>query len=118
MSRTWPPRRSRAPCPKLLRRQCKMPEIFILIPGPLQTRTGGYEYDRRMIAGLRERRWAVGVRELDGSFPYPTPAAREDAVCQLASIPSGTTVLIDALALGSLPAEVAREASRLKIVAL
>jgi glycosyltransferase involved in cell wall biosynthesis len=94
------------------------PEIAILVPGCLQTRTGGYEYDRRMVAGLRERGWPVDVRELDASFPHPTPAARDDAACHLAMLPEGTTVLIDGLALGTLPAEVEREASRLKIVAL
>ena len=93
-------------------------EIVVLVPGRLKTRTGGYEYDRRMIAGLRERGWRVDVRELDASFPHPTPAAREDAARQLAAIPNGTTALIDGLALGSLPAEVEREASRLRIVAL
>ena len=93
-------------------------EVVVLVPGCLQTRTGGYEYDRRIVAGLRERGWPVDVRELDASFPHPTPAARDDAARQLATIPNGTTVLIDGLALGSLPAEVEREASRLKIVAL
>ena len=92
--------------------------IVVVVPGRLETRTGGYEYDRRMIAGLRERGWPVDVRELAGSFPHPTPAAREHAASQLATIPDGTTALIDGLALGSLPAEVEREASRLKIVAL
>lgn len=93
-------------------------EIVVLVPGRLATRTGGYEYDRRMIAGLRERGWSVDVRELDGGFPYPTSAAREHAARLLAAIPAGTIVLIDGLALGSLPAEVERDASRLKIVAL
>ena len=93
-------------------------EIVVLVPGRLQTRTGGYEYDRRMIAGLRERGWPTDVRELDASFPRPTPAARDDAARQLAMIPNGTTVVIDGLALGSLPAEVEREARRLKLVAL
>lgn len=95
-----------------------MREIVVLVPGSLHTRTGGYKYDRRVIAGLRERGWPVDVRELGASFPYPTPAARHDAARELAMIPNGTTVLIDGLALGALPVEVEREASRLKIVAL
>ena len=93
-------------------------QIVVLVPGRLQTRSGGFEYDRRMIGGLRERGWQVDVRELEASFPHPTPAARDAAARQLAIIPDGTTVLIDGLALGSLPVEVEREASRLKIVAL
>ena len=95
-----------------------MREIAILVPGRLQTRTGGYEYDRRMIAGLRERGWPVDVRELNGSFPHPTGAAPAHAALVFAAIPDGTIVLVDGLALGSLPVEVEREASRLKFVAL
>ena len=43
--------------------------LVFIVPGRLDTRTGGYEYDRRMIAGLRDRGWSVEVRELDDSFP-------------------------------------------------
>jgi hypothetical protein len=88
-----------------------------VIPGDLDTRTGGYG-DRRIIAGLRDRGWPVDVRRLDDSFPTPTPAAREQAGQVLAAIPDGSIVLVDGLALGALPAEVEREARRLKIVAL
>jgi glycosyltransferase involved in cell wall biosynthesis len=92
--------------------------VVMLVPGNLQARTGGYEYDRRMIAGLRARGWQVDVRELDSSFPHPTGAAREHAARVLAAIPPGTLVLVDGLALGALPREAAHEASRLRIVAL
>ena len=92
--------------------------LVFLIPGPLESRTGGYEYDRRMIAGLRARGWSIEVRELHGSFPHPTSAALDAAARVLAAIPDRTTVLIDGLALGAMPAEVEREASRLRIVAL
>jgi len=46
-------------------------------PGSLDTLTGGYGYDRRMVAGLVARGWSVVVRELDGSFPLPTSARAE-----------------------------------------
>src|SRR5713101_2062959 len=97
------------------------PVVFI-VPGPLGTRTGGYEYDRRIVAGLRDRGWPVVVRELDDSFPYATPPALDEAARVLAAIPdafpNGPLVLIDGLALGAMPAQVEREASRLRIVAL
>jgi glycosyltransferase involved in cell wall biosynthesis len=95
-----------------------MPSLVVLVPGDLETRTGGYGYDRRIIAGLRGRGWSVDVRRLDDSFPRPSSAARTHAARLLAAIPDGTTVLVDGLALGALPGDVAREATRLEIVAL
>jgi glycosyltransferase involved in cell wall biosynthesis len=92
--------------------------LVLLVPGRLDTRTGGYEYDRRVAAGLRARGWTVDVRELDGNFPHPSAAARDQAACVLSTIPDGSIVLVDGLALGSLPVEAERHASRLKIVAL
>lgn len=92
--------------------------LYVVVPGDLETRTGGYGYDRRIIAGLRDRGWAVEVVRLDDSFPAPTTAARVHAARSLALIPAGSTVLIDGLALGAIPDEVEREAGRLTIVAL
>ncbi len=92
--------------------------VYVVIPGDLETRTGGYGYDRRIIAGLRDRGWAINVVHLDDSFPAPTAGARAHAAQALASIPAGSTVLIDGLAHGAMPDEVEREAARLTIVAL
>jgi glycosyltransferase involved in cell wall biosynthesis len=71
-----------------------------------------------MVVGLRARGWSVEVRELDGSFPHPTSGALNQAARVLAAIPDRTTVLVDGLALGAMPAEAECEASRLRIVAL
>jgi glycosyltransferase involved in cell wall biosynthesis len=92
--------------------------IGFLVPGALATRTGGYLYDRRMIAGLRARGWRVDVRELDASFPFPGAAALDDAARALASFADGSIVMIDSLAFGALPDAVERERERLRIVAL
>jgi glycosyltransferase involved in cell wall biosynthesis len=92
--------------------------IVFVVPGRLETRTGGYEFDRRMVGGLERRGWSVEVHELDGSFPHPTSGALSEAARVLSAIPDRTTVLIDGLAFGAMPAEVEREASRLRMVAL
>jgi glycosyltransferase involved in cell wall biosynthesis len=95
-----------------------MPSLTVIVPGPLAARTGGYEYDRRIVAGLRARGWRIDVQELDSSFPRPTVGALAQAARVLAAIPDHGTALVDGLALGAMPAEVEREASRLRIVAL
>jgi glycosyltransferase involved in cell wall biosynthesis len=92
--------------------------LTFVVPGDLETRTGGYEYDRRIVAGLRARGWTVGVVRLDERFPQPTPAIRAEAARALAAVPDGAIVVIDGLALGALPDEIASHAARLTIVAL
>jgi glycosyltransferase involved in cell wall biosynthesis len=89
-----------------------------MVPGRLSTPTGGYGYDRQIVAGLRGSGWAVEVVELDSSFPRPTRSALDHAAQALAAIPDDTAVLIDGLALGAMPAEVERERSRLRLLAI
>jgi hypothetical protein len=95
-----------------------MPSLEFIVPGRLDTRTGGYEYDRRIMAGLRALEWTVELHEIDGSFPRPTPAARDEAARVLAAIAAGSVVVVDGLAFGAMPEEAEREARRLRLVAL
>jgi glycosyltransferase involved in cell wall biosynthesis len=95
-----------------------MRSLVFLAPGRLETRTGGYAYDRRMIAGLRRHGWSVDARALDESFPSPSPAALRHASELFASIGDGRCVLVDGLALSAMPDIVEREAARLRIAAL
>jgi glycosyltransferase involved in cell wall biosynthesis len=92
--------------------------IVLIVPGALTNLTGGYIYDRRMVDELRKLGWVVDVRQLDSSFPQPTPAARAAAARTLANIPDGSTVVVDGLALGALGREAERESRRLRLVAL
>jgi len=92
--------------------------LVLIVPGRLETCSGGYAYDRRILAGLSRRGWSVTVRTLDASFPRPSPAARDHAARELAAIPDGGSVLIDGLALGAMPGEVEREHARLRLIAL
>jgi len=92
--------------------------IAVVVPGSITQRSGGYEYDRRIVAGLRARGWAVDVHEIAGAFPRPSAAALETAAHMLAAIPDGSLVIADGLAFGAMPAEVEREGRRLNLVAL
>ena len=89
-----------------------------MVPGAIGTRTGGYGYDREIVAGLERRGWSVRVHEIPGAFPFPSAASRAAAVATLAGIADGSPVIVDGLALGALPDEASREASRLRLIAL
>lgn len=93
-------------------------KITLVVPGDIRTRTGGYEYDRRIVAALQTRGWAVDIVQLGGSYPRPTPADRALATRALADVSTGGLVLIDGLALGVLPDVVAMHRERLRLVGL
>jgi glycosyltransferase involved in cell wall biosynthesis len=95
-----------------------MPTIALVAPGPLDARTGGYIYNRRITEGLRPQGWVVNTIQLDASFPCPTAAALQHAARAIADLPHETITLVDSLALGAMPEVITREAPRLTIVAL
>ncbi|HEY6922452.1 MAG TPA: glycosyltransferase family 4 protein [Steroidobacteraceae bacterium] len=92
--------------------------VHFLVPGSLTTATGGYYYDRRLIEGLRALGWGVVVRSLDPGFPFPGREALAEAADVLTSIASDELVIIDGLALGAMPEVLAKQASRLRLIAL
>jgi len=94
------------------------PELDFVIPGDPSAFTGGYEYDRQVVDGLRALGWNVMVHGLDASFPLPTPSALAHARAMLARIPDGARVLVDGLAFGAMPEIAAAEARRLRLIAL
>jgi glycosyltransferase involved in cell wall biosynthesis len=87
-------------------------------PGDLQSRTGGYLYDRHIVDGLRAAGWQVDLHALADSYPWPDAAARAQAAAVINALPDGTLVVMDGLALGALPDVVACRAQRLRWVAL
>jgi glycosyltransferase involved in cell wall biosynthesis len=89
-----------------------------LIPGELHAATGGYVYDRRILAELRALGWQATVRSLHPSFPEPSTAALEHADRVLADIPSGRPVLIDGMACSVMPDVLRAHAARLPMLAL
>jgi glycosyltransferase involved in cell wall biosynthesis len=92
--------------------------LTFLVPGELRTRTGGYGYARRILAGLRGLGWEVQVRSLDPRFPHPSAAALESADALLSGIAAGALVVIDGLALGAMPEVAERHGPRLRVIAL
>lgn len=94
------------------------PALHVVVPGPIDQRTGGYIYDARIVDGLRRLGWRVTVHELEGRFPDGDAAARAGLSGVLERLPDGARVVLDGLAMGGLPAPVHASAGRLRLVAL
>ena len=88
------------------------------VPGDLATPTGGYAYDRRMIAELGDLGWQVDLLNLGEGFPWPNEATRTTARTRLLAMPAGRTIIIDGLALGVLPETASQLAGRNPLLAL
>lgn len=73
--------------------------LALLVPAPLATVSGGYDYDRRMIDGLRAAGHVVDVIELAGRFPLADDAATEAARAAWRMLAGDTVPVIDGLAL-------------------
>ena len=95
-----------------------MRSLVLVIPGAIETHSGGYEYDRQIASALRARGWTIDIREIDGDFPTPSADERSRAETGRAAIPSGRIVVVDGLAFSAMPDEVERQADRLRLVAL
>jgi glycosyltransferase involved in cell wall biosynthesis len=78
-------------------------DVVFAVPGDLDTPTGGYAYDKRMIAELRALGWQVEVLNIGAGFPHPTAATRAKAEALLGAVPEGRPIVIDGLAFGVLP---------------
>lgn len=80
----------------------------LAFPGDLSTPTGGYAYDRAVIAALPGAGVEVSPLSLPAGFPFPTVGEVQQALDCLAGVPRDHVLLMDGLALGALPpAEVA-----------
>jgi glycosyltransferase involved in cell wall biosynthesis len=74
------------------------------IPGDLATPTGGYAYDRALIAAGPDAGVTFEHLPLPGGFPFPDAEAVEGAAAALAAAPPDRPLLVDGLALGAMPA--------------
>lgn len=95
-----------------------MPALSVVVPGPLDTATGGYRYDRHMVAQLRMLRWDVTVHSLPAEFPFPSATTLRTAAELFAGFPADRLVLVDGLALGALADIASAHATRLRLAAL
>ena len=94
-----------------------MAEVAFAIPGDLSTPTGGYAYDRQVLARLPALGIEVRHLALPGSFPTPSRDDLAETLRLINDLPLGTLVLIDGLAYGALPPDIVAQISR-PVVAL
>ena len=80
-----------------------MSSIVFAVPGDLATPTGGYAYDRRMIAELARLGWSVEVADIGNDFPRPSTRTLDATRSRLSAVPKGIPIVIDGLAFGALP---------------
>ncbi len=92
--------------------------LVFAIPGDIETPSGGYGYDRRLIAELRKLGHKVEHLALPGGFPQPSPKDLEETEAAFSAIADGTVVLVDGLAFGAMPQTAETAARRLPIAAL
>jgi glycosyltransferase involved in cell wall biosynthesis len=93
-------------------------EVVFAVPGDLATPTGGYTYDRRIIADLPAFDWRASVLDLGDGFPRPAPQTRAAACARLAALPPEPPIVVDGLALGVLPEAAQALKRQHKLVAL
>lgn len=77
---------------------------LFLIPGDLERKTGGYGYDRRVMAEARALGLTLEHVRLPGGFPFPDENERKAALALLRGLPARVPVLIDGLAFGAFDA--------------
>ena len=77
-----------------------MRRLAFAVPGDLDTPTGGYAYDKRIIAELRAAGWYVDAVDIGAEFPHPSAEARAAAMRRLMAVPPACPLVIDGLAFG------------------
>ena len=87
-------------------------EFVLAAPGDLETPTGGYLYDARILKELKIRGRAARALALPEGFPAPSAGAVERSLELLAAVSRDTTLVVDGLAFGTLPADKLRALRR------
>ncbi len=80
-----------------------MVEVAFAIPGDLETRTGGYAYDREVLKRLPQLGVAARHLPLPGGYPAPSADDLAATAHSFAELPDDTVLIIDGLAFGAMP---------------
>jgi glycosyltransferase involved in cell wall biosynthesis len=78
-------------------------ELAFGVPGDINTATGGYAYNRKIMSELTQAGWKVVLVALGDGFPDPDDVALSKAHQKLMAVAPGTPLVVDGLALGVMP---------------
>jgi glycosyltransferase involved in cell wall biosynthesis len=81
-----------------------MGEIILAVPGDPEAVTGGYLFDRRLVAELVGMGHSASILSLPDLGISPAYDLVEMALSSLAAVPPGAALIVDGLAFGVLPA--------------
>lgn len=77
--------------------------LAFAVPGDINTATGGYGYDRKIMAKMVQAGWQVEHVELGEGFPSPDALTLHHAHQKLIAVPPSMPLVVDGLALGVMP---------------
>ncbi len=80
-----------------------MTRLAFAIPGDIDTPTGGYAYDRRVLAALSAHGVDAVHLPLPGGFPAADAETIERSARLLRAVPADTVLIVDGLAAGAMP---------------
>lgn len=72
------------------------------IPGDIDTLTGGYIYEKRLLLGLRDAGHDIEHVQLGETFPDPSQSDMDDAVAKLVALAPDRALILDGLVYGSI----------------
>jgi glycosyltransferase involved in cell wall biosynthesis len=77
----------------------RLMQLALIVPAPFDAVSGGYAYDRRIVAGLRAAGHTVAVVELPGVHPLADDVSRDAARAAMDGLPGEIRPVVDGLAL-------------------
>ncbi len=92
--------------------------LHVLLPGPPDTPTGGFVYDRWVLHALRRAGRLASLIVVPGAWPEPSVPTVSAAERAVASLPEGAALLIDGLAFSPLLEVFEAASRRLSLVVL
>ena len=91
--------------------------IYFFYPGDINTKTGGYIYEKNIIEYAKSKKLPFKSKELSSNYPFPLKQDLDELKQILLDIPVGSTLLFDGLIFECLKI-LKKDLSNFKIVAL